>query len=167
MVVDVLAARWKAPRGCDEGDAWVARAELDGVELLLVKPLTFMNRSGIAVSEVLARHEGTPSQVIVIEDDFALELGTLRVRERGGHGGHNGLRSVIDVLGSDEIPRVRVGIGKGELPADLASYVLSDFPEEDVLIVQESVGSAADAVECLIREGAAAAMDRYNGPRKV
>jgi len=88
------------------------------------------------------------------------------VRERGSHGGHNGLRSLIDVMGTEDFPRVRVGIRRGELPDDLAEYVLSEFPEEDVLVVQEIVGLAADAVECLLRDGAAPAMNRFNGPQK-
>jgi PTH1 family peptidyl-tRNA hydrolase len=100
----------------------------------------------------------------VVVDDIALELGRLRVRERGSHGGHNGLRSLIEVLGSEEFPRVRVGIQKGEDLGELTEYVLQPFPEEDVLIVQEAVGRAADAVECLIREGTVAAMNRFNGP---
>jgi hypothetical protein len=95
----------------------------------------------------------------------ALDLGTLRIRERGSHGGHNGLRSLIEVLDSDEFARVRVGIRKGEPQEDLAEYVLSEFPEEDVLIVQEMVGLAGDAVECL-RERRAEAMNRFNGARK-
>jgi PTH1 family peptidyl-tRNA hydrolase len=103
---------------------------------------------------------------VAVVDDAALELGQLRVRERGSHGGHNGLRSLIEVMGTEEFPRVRVGIKKGELPDDLAGYVLSDFPEEDVLVVQEVVGLAADAVECLLREGPGSAMNRFNGPQK-
>ena len=83
-----------------------------------------------------------PQDLVVVLDDVALELGTLRVRERGSHGGHNGLRSLIEMLGTDEFPRVRVGIRKGEPPGDLAEYVLSEFPEEDVLVVQEVVGLA-------------------------
>ena len=106
----------------------------------------------------------------MVLDDVALPLGQIRVRPRGGHGGHNGLRSVLDVLGSDEFARVRVGIQKpaaaagagGELAQDLADYVLSEFPQEDVLVVQEMVGTAADAVECLLEEGAEAAMNRFN-----
>jgi len=91
----------------------------------------------------------------------------VRVRERGSHGGHNGLRSIVDVLGSDEFCRVRVGIRKGDPGPDLADFVLSEFPKEDVLVVQEAVGWAADAVECLAREGTPAAMNRFNGARKT
>ncbi len=167
MAVDALAARSGAGRGREEPDAWIAEAVVGGEAVLLVKPLSFMNRSGAAVARLLTAHGGGPPDVIVVVDDVALELGTLRVRERGSHGGHNGLRSLIEELGSDEFPRVRVGIRKGELPEELAEYVLSRFPEDDVLVVQEIVGWAADAVECLLREGVVAAMNRFNALRKV
>jgi PTH1 family peptidyl-tRNA hydrolase len=166
MVVDALADRGGAGPGRDEADAWVTEARLGGEDVLLVKPLTFMNRSGVAVEALLAARGGSPGDVVAVVDDAALELGQLRVRERGSHGGHNGLRSLIETLGTEEFPRVRVGIRKGELPEDLAEYVLSEFPKEDVLVVLEMVGLAADAVECLLREGAAPAMNRFNGPQK-
>jgi peptidyl-tRNA hydrolase, PTH1 family len=165
MVIDALAARSGA-RGRDFADAWVAEAELAGVPSLLVKPMTFMNRSGQAVERLVRSGSGAPEELLVVLDDWALELGRLRVRERGSHGGHNGLRSIVDVLGTDEFPRVRCGIRQGEPPQDLADYVLSPFPAEDVLVVQEMVGLAADAVVVLIEEGAAAAMNRFNAPRR-
>jgi PTH1 family peptidyl-tRNA hydrolase len=162
LVVDELAARAGAGKGREEWDAWVAPASLAGEDVLLAKPLTFMNRSGVAVERLAARLGLPPAGLLVVVDDLALELGSLRIRERGSHGGHNGLRSLIEVLGTDDFPRVRVGVRKGDSPDDLADFVLSDFPQEDVLVVQESVGRAAEAVECLIREGAPAAMNRYN-----
>jgi PTH1 family peptidyl-tRNA hydrolase len=165
MVVDMLAARTNARRGHDEPDAWVAETQVAGADVLLVKPLTFMNRSGLAVGRLLAERQGVPPDVLAIVDDVALELGTLRLRERGSHGGHNGLRSLIDALGGEEFARLRVGIGRGEPPADMAAYVLSDFAEEEVLVVQETVGRAGEAVECLLRDGPQEAMSRYNGPR--
>jgi peptidyl-tRNA hydrolase, PTH1 family len=167
MVVDALAHRAGAPRGAERGEAWVVPARVSGEDVLLVKPLTFMNRSGAAVDQLLAAEGGLPQDVVVVMDDVALELGTLRVRERGSHGSHNGLRSVIDALGTDEFPRVRVGVAKGELPDGLADYVLSEFPQEDVLVVQEMVGWAADGIECAIGEGVPAAMNRFNGQRNV
>jgi len=166
MVADALAARAGAGRGSAEGDAWVTDTRIGGVDVLLVKPLTFMNRSGLAVEALRAARGLSPGDVLAVVDDAALELGELRVRERGSHGGHNGLRSLIEAMGTEEFPRLRVGIRKGELPDDLAEYVLSEFPEEDVLVVQEIVGLAADAVECFLRDGAAAAMNRFNGPQK-
>ena len=165
MVVDALAARWGAGRGEVEGEAWTAAAERGGLPLLLVKPLTFMNRSGVAVEAVLGTAGVAPDALIVVVDDAALPLGQIRVRPRGSHGGHNGLRSLLDILGTDEFARVRVGIRKAEPPEDLAEYVLSEFPQEDVLVVQERVGAAADAVECLLEEGIEAAMNRFNAVR--
>jgi PTH1 family peptidyl-tRNA hydrolase len=164
MAVDVLLARAGARPVRDEADALVAPARVAQQETLLIKPLTFMNRSGAAVELLLSRHAGAPGDLVVVVDDVALELGRIRVRERGSHGGHNGLRSIIETLGSEEFPRVRIGVKKGELPGDLADYVLDPFPPEDVLVVQEVVGRAADAVECVIREGTPAAMNRFNGP---
>jgi PTH1 family peptidyl-tRNA hydrolase len=162
MVVDALLSRANAVRGQEAGDIWVAETQVGGQDALLVKPLTFMNRSGTAVQLVLAGAGAAPQDLVVVVDDVALRLGGLRVRESGSHGGHNGLRSLIDTLGTDDFPRVRIGIRRAEVVEDLAEYVLSDFPPEEVLIVQEMVGTAADAVECVVREGVGAAMNRFN-----
>ena len=167
LVVDELAARAGTARFREEADAWVAQAWLAGQDVLLAKPFTFMNRSGSSVERLLAAYGQATSDVLAVVDDVALELGQLRIRERGSHGGHNGLRSLIESLGSEEFPRLRVGIRKGEEPSELADYVLSDFPPEDVLVVQEMVGWAADGVECAIGEGVPAAMNRFNGQQKV
>jgi len=165
MAVDVLAARTGAAGGREEAEAWVAETEIAGEPALLVKPLAFMNGSGGPVARLLAARGGSALDLVVVVDDVALDLGTIRVRERGSHGGHNGLRSLVEALDTEDFARVRVGVRRGELPDDLAEYVLSEFPAEDVLLVQEAVGLAADAVECLMREGAAATMSRFNGPR--
>jgi len=169
MAVDVLKSRSPGTRGKETLDAWVAEAVVGGVETLLVKPLTFMNRSGPAVARLLQAHGSAPSDLVVVVDDVALELGTLRVRERGSHGGHNGLRSLIEALETEEFPRVRIGVGRGEGRGGegLAECGLSDFPREEVLVVPEAVGAAADAVECLLREGAATAMNRFNSRPKA
>lgn len=165
LVVDELAARAGVRGGREEADSWVAETSLGGQEVLLVKPLAFMNRSGAAVARLLESRAKAPSDLVVVVDDVALELGTLRVRERGTHGGHNGLRSILDVLGTDEWTRVRVGIRKGDLPEELADYVLSEFPADEVLVVQEMVGLAADAVAVVLAQGVTEAMNRFNGPR--
>jgi PTH1 family peptidyl-tRNA hydrolase len=167
MVVDALAAEPPAGPGHEENEAWVVEAEVGGEPAVLVKPLTFMNRSGVAVEQILAAREAGPGALVVVLDDAALDLGVVRVRENGSHGGHNGLRSIIDVLGTDEFCRVRVGIRKGEIGPDLADFVLSDFPKDDVLVVQEAVGRAAEAVHCLLSEGAAVAMNLFNGAKKT
>lgn len=162
MAIDALLARSPGSRGRESDDAWVAEGAVGGVPVLLVKPLTFMNRSGAAVARLLASSGAQAADLVVVVDDVALDLGTLRVRERGTHGGHNGLRSIIDALGTEEFARIRIGIRRADLPEDLALFVLSDFPPEEVLVVQEAVGAAAAAVECLLVEGAAAAMNRFN-----
>jgi PTH1 family peptidyl-tRNA hydrolase len=95
----------------------------------------------------------------------ALELGVIRVRERGSHGGHNGLRSLGESLGSEDFARVRIGVRRGDLPADLVPYVLADFAPDEVLLVQEAVGLAAEAVACFLEEGPVAAMNRFNARR--
>jgi len=123
-------------------------------------------RSGVAVERLLGLKGSGPGDLLVVLDEIALELGVLRIRERGSHGGHNGLRSIIEVLGTEELPRLRVGVGKDPSQGDLAGYLLSPFSEEEVLMVQETVGRAADAVECLVRDGVATAMNLFNGPRK-
>jgi PTH1 family peptidyl-tRNA hydrolase len=161
-VVDVLAARRGAAPGREQAGAWIAGARLGSEPTLLVKPLSFMNLSGVPVARLLAGHGATPADLIVVVDDVALDLGTIRVRERGSDGGHNGLRSLVDELGTEEFPRVRVGIRRGELPEDLSVWVLTDFPDEDLDLVEEAVDRAADAVTCLATEGADAAMSRFN-----
>jgi len=167
MTVDAIAARAGVRLGREEDESWVAEARMADEPVLLVKPLTFMNRSGAAVGRLVERHAAGARDVVVIVDDWALDLGRLRIRERGSHGGHNGLRSVMETLGTDEFPRVRCGIRTGQMPEeDLADYVLAPFPPEDVLVVQEMVGTAADAVECLVREGVTPAMNRFNAPSR-
>ena len=164
MAVDVLAARTRAAgRVC--GDAWVAEALLGGATALLVKPLSFMNGSGGPVAWVLAANGGSPADLVVLVDDVALELGVIRVRERGTDGGHNGLRSLVESLGTEDFARVRIGVRRGELPADLATYVLADFTPDEVLLVQETVGLAADAVACFLEDGPHVAMNRFNARR--
>lgn len=167
MVVDELLARSGARYGRELHEAWVAECRLAGKDTLLVKPQTFMNRSGAALARVLALAGGQPQDVLVVLDDVALPLDTLRLRERGSHGGHNGLRSLIDVLGTDELPRLRLGVGREQPIEELADYVLSPFSPDEVLVVQEMVGRAGDAVTCLLEEGVAAAMNRFNGPPKA
>jgi PTH1 family peptidyl-tRNA hydrolase len=164
MAVDVLAARSGAA-GRVAGDAWVAQTRLAGGAALLAKPLCFMNASGGPVARLLAEFSASPSDLVVVVDDVALDLGTVRVRERGSHGGHNGLRSLVETLGTEEFARVRIGVRGGELPGDLAEYVLADFLPDELLAVQEAVGLAAEAVVCLLEDGAATAMNRFNARR--
>lgn len=165
MVVDELAARARAAGRLDP-DAWVAQATLSDQPALLVKPQRFMNLSGEPVARLLALHAVSAAELVVVVDDVALPLGRLRVRERGSDGGHNGLRSLVAALGTEEFARVRVGVGIEPPPdVDLAEFVLGEFLAEELPLLREVTGLAADAVGCLAREGAAAAMNRFNGRR--
>jgi PTH1 family peptidyl-tRNA hydrolase len=158
-VVERLARRWGA-RFRTEGLAEVAEARFAGAPVLLAKPLTYMNRSGDAVREIVSRWRLSSSDVVVVYDDMDLPLGTLRVRVRGSAGGHHGMASVLEALGTFEVSRVRVGIGRPQ--EDAVDHVLSRFEPEEESRVDEVLERAADAVETLLLEGSAAAMERFN-----
>jgi PTH1 family peptidyl-tRNA hydrolase len=167
MVVDELVSRAAHVQAVGADEAWAVSAVVGGHAAILTKPMSFMNRSGVPVGRLLSRTGGGPQDLLVVVDDVALDLGRVRVRERGSHGGHNGLRSIIEVLGTEDFARVRVGIRSESLGPDLADYVLAAFPADDVLLVQEAVGRAADAVEVALDQGASAAMNRFNGTAKL
>ena len=165
MAIDELAARARVA-GRVASDTWVAEATLAGEPALLVKPLAYMNASGEPIARLLAEHGASPAELVVVVDDVALPLGRLRVRERGSDGGHNGLRSLVTTLGTEEFARVRIGVGIDAPPdIDRADFVLGEFLAEELPRIREIVGLAADAVCCLIEAGAPAAMNRFNGRR--
>ena len=165
MVVDELAQR--LPLGPVEriDDAWAVKTEIAGERVVLVKPQSFMNRTGPVVEATLRHFNVEPDRLVVISDDVALPLGTLRIRARGSHGGQNGLRSIIESIGSEEFPRLRFGIGSSEPVLDLAGFVLSDFTDSEVLRVQEMVSRAADAISAIVELGVEAAMNNFNGAK--
>jgi PTH1 family peptidyl-tRNA hydrolase len=146
--------------------AWFAEARLAGCDLVLAKPRTYMNRSGRAASALCRAFSAQPEQLWVVHDDADLELGRLRVRGGGGAGGHNGVRSLIEVFGESDFTRIRVGVRGPERPEEeLADYVLSDFSNAEREIADTLCDLAADAVESLIRNGLGTTMNRYNGMR--
>ncbi len=128
----------------------------------LVKPRTFVNRSGDAIRYLSARYSPNPGDLVVICDEMALPLGALRLRSGGGAGGHNGLKSVIDAVGSPDFPRVRIGIGRPQDGDDNISHVLSPMPDDDEAKVLETVERSARLIECLLADGVDAAMNRFN-----
>lgn len=158
-VVERLARRWGA-RFRAEGKAEVAEAEFAGQPVVLAKPLTYMNVSGEAVQELVHRWDLDPRQVLVVYDDIDLPVGRVRVRARGSSGGHRGMGSVLEALGTREVPRVRVGIGRPD--QDATDHVLSGFEPFERAQVEEALERAADAVEVALREGLHRAMDRFN-----
>lgn len=144
--------------------ALTGRAVVGGQSVLLMKPQTYMNLSGEAVGQAARFFKLPPERVLVVSDEIALPPGALRVRTKGSAGGHNGLKNIIAHLGTDQFPRVRVGVGQKPHPAcDMADWVLGKFQGEDKKAVEAAVKRAADAVECLIERGPEEAMNRYNG----
>ena len=130
--------------------------------LILAKPMTYMNRSGVAVKELLARYSADPSQLIVAYDDVALPLGNIRLRLKGSAGGQKGMQSIIDALGTAEIARFRMGIDAERSPEDLTDYVLSEFGRKEGPIVEEVLDQAVPAIDTILTHGFARAMALYN-----
>ena len=162
LVVDQLAEAGGIHVKRPEAKAYIGRGKLAGQEVLLAKPQTYMNVSGLAVRGLLERFECAPSDLIVIYDDVALPWGMIRIRERGSAGGHNGLKSLIGALGTDEFLRVRLGVQPEHPVADLAAYVLCPMRRAELEIAAEMVAQAGEAVELILSEGTRRAMNRFN-----
>ena len=163
MVVDQLAAQF--------GSAWEKSAKSDALStkcgaVLLVKPLSFMNRSGYPLSAVARFYKIQPPEILVVLDDFSLPLGRLRLRARGGPGGHNGLESVIVQFGTEEIPRLRIGIGAAPREGS-ADYVLNRFFDEEKPIVRSIIDRAVEALKCAIDNGLVSAMNTFNKSEEI
>lgn len=158
MVIDELAAQL--------GFAWEKSTRWDAltskrVDLVLAKPLSFMNRSGYPLVAIAHFYKMAPSEILVVLDDLALPLGRIRIRAGGGTGGHNGLDSVIMQFGTEEIPRLRIGIGAAPT-AGSVDYVLGRFFEEERALVNSAVERAVQAIKCAVDNGVVAAMNTFN-----
>lgn len=162
MAVDLLARECGLELAHREAQALTAAARLEDQEVLLAKPQTYMNLSGMAVARLLEKYGLRASDLIVLVDDAALPLGTLRIRPRGSAGGHNGLKSIAGALNSNEFVRVRMGVGPEEPIGDMVSYVLGRFRRSDLETVSEMLGQACEAVRVILREGSQKAMNRFN-----
>jgi PTH1 family peptidyl-tRNA hydrolase len=162
MAVDRLAESCGVEISRREAQALTASTKLEGEPVVLAKPQTFMNLSGMAVARLLARYELAVEDLIVLVDDVDLPFGSLRVRRRGSAGSHNGLKSIIGALESDQFCRVRMGV-KPERPVeDLVSYVLGPFRKADLEVLAEMVDQAGEAMRLILKEGISRAMNRYN-----
>ena len=146
------------------GHARLATSRLAGHEVVLAKPQTFMNLSGKSVAALRARYRLSLEDMLVVHDDVDLPLGRLRIRPRGGAGGHRGVESIIQAVGSQEFARLRVGIGRPPLMGEegLRDYVLSDFTPEETAALNELLPRVAEAILCVLEEGVEAAMNRFN-----
>ena len=159
--LDRLAAAWGLSFSRRKHKALLAEGEIAGRKVILAKPQTFMNLSGQAVERLVRFYRLPPENILVIYDDLDLPLGKIRLRPKGGAGGHKGMKSIIEHLGTQDFPRLRVGIGR---PAhgDPVDYVLSDFTLDQRIVMEEVYGRVIAAVELWLTEGIEAAMNRYN-----
>ena len=162
-VIDELADRGDFPVQRLKFRALTNTAVIGGQGVLVMKPVTYMNLSGEAVGEAARFYKLPPDHVLVISDDVDLPLGRLRIRKGGSAGGHNGLKSIIQHLGTDQFPRLKVGVGGKPHPDyDMADWVLGKLQGEDKKIMNAAVRRAAQAVECLLSQGLDKAMNQYN-----
>jgi PTH1 family peptidyl-tRNA hydrolase len=142
----------------------VAEGTICGAQVVLAKPQTFMNLSGKAVGRLSQSYQIPPAQILVVYDDLDLPLGRLRLRPEGGAGGHKGMRSIIERLGTQAFPRLRLGIDRPPGKMDPADYVLEPFTEQELVLAREGIKAAVPAIECWLTAGIAVAMGRFNQP---
>ena len=162
MVIDALADKLGADVSEKKHKGLCGKAVIGGQKCILLKPQTYMNSSGESIRAAADYFKIAPEDIIIIYDDISLAPGQLRVRAKGSAGGHNGIKSIIAHLGTQEFPRVRVGVGEKPSRMDLADYVLGHFSKEERSIMDESAGRAAEALEVMITEGPDKAMNLFN-----
>ncbi len=160
--VDVLAGRFNIKLKRSRFNALAGKGTAGGENILLVKPLTYMNLSGNAVSGLAGYYKVPPENIIVIYDDTDMDVGRIRVRKQGSAGGHNGMKSIIACLGTEKFPRIRIGIGKRGENEDMVDFVLGKFGKNERKIIDEAIERAADAAEDIVKNGADHAMNEFN-----
>ena len=166
-VIDVLADKYNIDVSDRKHKALCGKGVIEGEKVLLLKPQTFMNLSGESIREAVDYYKIDPDDIIVIYDDISLDPGQLRIRLKGSAGGHNGIKNIIAYLGTQEFPRIKVGVGANPPKMDLADYVLSRFGAEEQKIMDEAFGEAAEAAVMMMTTGAERAMNHYNAKKKA
>ena len=162
--IDQLAEELRVPVQKLKYRALTQTVELGGAKVLLMKPITYMNLSGEAVGEAARFFKIPADHVLVLSDDVSLPVGKLRIRKGGSAGGHNGLKSIIQHLGTDQFPRVKIGVGEKPHPDyDMADWVLGKFTGEDLKAITQAIQRAGKAAECYIQHGPDKAMNKFNG----
>lgn len=160
--VDLLAEEWDIPVKDRRSKAMLGEGYRSAEEVVLAKPRTFMNSSGEGIAYLLARFRARPQDLVVIYDEMELPLGRLRIRTQGSDGGHNGMKSIISVLGTQDFPRIRVGIGPPAEGESSIPHVLGQFSSEEEPVVAGAVGRVAAAVASILEDGIDVAMSQFN-----
>lgn len=162
-VIDHLMNEYGIALDTAKHKGFYGKGRIAGESVILLKPMTYMNLSGESVVQVANYYKVAPKDVIVVYDDINLDVGRLRIREKGSAGGHNGIKNIIAHLGTDEFPRIRVGVGMKPPKMDLADYVLSRFSKEEEALMEEGYEKAAKAMELMVEDEISQAMNLYNG----
>ena len=162
MVVDRIAAEFAIGMAKEKFNAVFGRGRITGVETVLVKPLAFMNRSGPPVRSLADFFRISSRDVLVIHDDIDLDFGRLKIKEKGGHGGHNGIRSLMDAFGGGDFTRLRIGIGRSETGKGVADYVLDHFMSDEAAVLPQIISRARDAVVTILCKGTRMGMNQFN-----
>lgn len=165
-VIDVLADRYRIDVSERKHKALCGRGVIEGQKVVLMKPQTFMNLSGESIRAAVDFYKVEPEDVIIIYDDISLEPGQLRIRLKGSAGGHNGIKNIIAHLGTQEFPRIKVGVGAKPPRMDLAAYVLSRFSQGEQKLMDDAFSEAAGAAVMMMTDGADRAMNHYNTKKK-
>ncbi|GGK01111.1 peptidyl-tRNA hydrolase [Lentibacillus kapialis] len=162
MVIDELAGRYNWKLKKDKFNGKSTLESIDGQKVLLLQPQTFMNLSGESIRPLMSFYQMTPEDILVIFDDLDLPAGKIRLRQKGGHGGHNGIRSIIDHVGTKEFNRLRIGIGRPDTSMPVVDYVLKPFSKAQQEHVRSSIVKSADACEAWMQKPFAEVMNDFN-----
>lgn len=161
-VIDSLSKKNSISVSAFEKHGLIGKGIINGAKVMLVKPQTYMNLSGVCLRALADYYDIDASDILVIYDDIDLEPGKIRIRKKGSAGGHNGIKSIIKELGTQEFDRIKVGVGKKPPEWDLADWVLSRFDKDSRTLVDKASEEVCDAVSCIIQEGTEVAMNRFN-----
>lgn len=162
MVVEQLAEKFNIPLNQKKFDTLFGLGEIDNVKVILTEPLAFMNRSGPPILQLAKYYKLTFDHVLVIHDDIDILFGNLKIKAKGGHGGHNGIRSIIGAAGGGEFPRIRVGIGRPDTHIDVTDHVLGKIAKEEVKLLDSTLMFAAQAAQSIIYKGLTLSMNKFN-----
>ena len=162
-VIDELVEKYNIPLDVIKHKGMYGKGKIEGQTVILLKPMTYMNLSGESIVEVAKYYKIPPEDIIVIYDDINLDVGRLRIREKGSAGGHNGIKNIIARLGTEGFPRIRIGVGMKPSRMDLVDYVLSHFSEEEQASMNQGYERACEALRLMLVDDIAGAMNQYNG----
>ena len=165
MVADELAKGFSIALSKRKFNAQYGTGSIDGVEVVLAKPMGFMNRSGPPVQQIAGYFRISSEDILVVHDDIDLEFGRLKIKEKGGDGGHKGVRSIIDAFGGGDFARLRIGVGRPDAENGAADYVLDNFAFEEKKVLSQIIASAKDAVVTILCKGTKEGMNRFNNKK--